>query len=426
MPSVSQPDPPGLMHDDPRLLPPWRGSSSFLGTFITDFCGSPQIYPQICAHPQSRCGLWHDHCATSIVGCVEGNAGEPIVVAVGDRRLSNDIERIVAAAGRPLILATDAGSISRQAWTRAGAVVLDGSDPSMAALSELPRRGRVLLICRDEPTSEVWRRAVEVGVEQVLALPEDEARLIEAFAGMSSVTSAGRAPVVVVVGGRGGAGASVLCAAIGLCAPDGALIVDADPYGGGIDLLLGWEDMEGLRWPDIDMRSGRVSFDALRRALPHRRGLVVLSGDRSGGAGNIETIAGVIDSARAAGVPVVVDLSRRLGAISTVALERADLAVVLTPAEVRACASAALVAEAVRCTNPNVGVVVRGPAPGGLRATEVAKIVGVPLIAAMRPEPNLASRLDNGGLRLSRRSPLAGAARSVLALLSQESTGAAA
>ena len=28
-PGVHQPDPPGLIHDDPRLLPPWRGSSSF-------------------------------------------------------------------------------------------------------------------------------------------------------------------------------------------------------------------------------------------------------------------------------------------------------------------------------------------------------------------------------------------------------------
>lgn len=89
------------------------------------------------------------------------------------------------------------------------------------------------------------------------------------------------------------------------------------------------------------------------------------------------------------------------------ALERADLVVVVTTAEVRACAASALVARAVRTTNPNVGVVVRGPAPSGLRAPEVAEIVGVPLIAAMRPEPNLASRLDNGGLRLSRRSPLA-------------------
>lgn len=426
MPSVSQPDPPGLKHDDPRLLPPWRGSSSFLGTFITDFCGSLRIYPQIRVHPQSQCDLWHSHRATSRVERVEGNAGEPIVVAVGDRQLSNEIERIVAATGRPLILATDAGSIGRQAWTRAGAVVLDGADPSTDAVAELPRRRRVLLVCRAEPTNEVWRRAVEVGAELVLVLPADEGRLIDVCSAIPLTAATGRAPVIAVIGGRGGAGTSVLCAAIGLCAPNGALIVDADPLGGGIDLLLGWEDVDGLRWPDIDMRSGRVSFDALRRALPHRRGLVVLSGDRTGGGGNAETIAGVIDSAREAGVPVVVDLPRRLGATSVAALERADLVVVLTPAEVRACAAAALVVAAVQATNPNVGVVVRGPAPGGLRAAEVADIVGVPLIAAMRPEPNLASRLDNGGLRLSRRSPLVGAAQSVLALVSYEGTATAA
>ncbi|RIS95571.1 helicase, partial [Mycobacteroides abscessus] len=46
---------------------------------------------------------------------MEANTGQPIVVAVGDRQLSNEIERIVAAAGKPLVLATDAGSISRQA-----------------------------------------------------------------------------------------------------------------------------------------------------------------------------------------------------------------------------------------------------------------------------------------------------------------------
>ncbi|MEX3755795.1 septum site-determining protein Ssd [Mycobacteroides abscessus] len=357
---------------------------------------------------------------------MEANTGQPIVVAVGDRQLSNEIERIVAATGKPLVLATDAGSISRQAWTRAGAVVLDGADTSMAALAQLPRRSRVLLICRDEPTNEVWRRAVEVGAEQVLALPEDEATLVAALSAMPSTASAGRAPVIVVVGGCGGAGASVLCAAIGLRAPSGAMIVDADPYGGGMDLLLGWEDIPGLRWPDVDMRGGRVSFDALRRALPHRRGLVVLSGDRTGGGGNVETIAGVIDSAREAGVAVVVDLPRRLGASGVAALERADLVVVVTTAEVRACAASALVARAVRTTNPNVGVVVRGPAPSGLRAPEVAEIVGVPLIAAMRPEPNLASRLDNGGLRLSRRSPLAAAAQSVLSLVSQDGKASAA
>lgn len=355
-----------------------------------------------------------------MVECVEGLAGEPIVVAVGDRQLGNDIERIVAATGRPLILATNAGSIGRQAWARAGAVVLDGADPTLEEVTRLPRRSRVLLVCRDEPNNEVWRRAVAVGAEQVLALPEDEARLVDACSAIPSAGAAGRAAVIAVMGGRGGAGASVLCASIGLCAQGGALIVDADPYGGGIDLLLGWEDIEGLRWPDIDMRSGRVSFDALRRALPHRRGLVVVSGDRTGGGGNAEAVGGVIDSAREAGVPVIVDLPRRLGTTSSAALERADLVVVVTPAEVRACASAALVVTAVQATNPNIGVVVRGPAPSGLRPGEVAKIVGAPLIAAMRPEPNLGNRLDNGGLRLSRRSPLAGAAQSVLALVAYD------
>ena len=33
-PRVYQPDPPGLIHDDPRLLPPWRGSSHFYGRFL--------------------------------------------------------------------------------------------------------------------------------------------------------------------------------------------------------------------------------------------------------------------------------------------------------------------------------------------------------------------------------------------------------
>jgi hypothetical protein len=71
----------------------------------------------------------------------------------------------------------------------------------------------------------------------------------------------------------------------------------------------------------------------------------------------------------------------------------------------------------VRRVNPNVGLVVRGPAPGGLRAREVAEVAGVPLLAAMRPEPMLARQLEQGGVRLRRRSPLAAAAHRVLAVL---------
>jgi hypothetical protein len=67
--------------------------------------------------------------------------------------------------------------------------------------------------------------------------------------------------------------------------------------------------------------------------------------------------------------------------------------------------------------NPNLGLVVRGPSPGGLRAVEIADITGLPLLAAMKAEPQLAEQLECGGLRLRRRSALATAARRVLALL---------
>ncbi|KUI46370.1 hypothetical protein AU198_01755 [Mycobacterium sp. GA-1199] len=40
MSGVHQPDPPGLIHDDLRLLPPWRGSSLF-----QDFSHSGYVLP---------------------------------------------------------------------------------------------------------------------------------------------------------------------------------------------------------------------------------------------------------------------------------------------------------------------------------------------------------------------------------------------
>ena len=61
--------------------------------------------------------------------------------------------------------------------------------------------------------------------------------------------------------------------------------------------------------------------------------------------------------------------------------------------------------------NPNLGLVVRGPSPGGLRAAEIADITGLPLLASVRAQPQLAEQLERGGLRLGRRSALAAAAQ---------------
>ena len=114
---------------------------------------------------------------------------------------------------------------------------------------------------------------------------------------------------------------------------------------------------------------------------------------------------------------MVCDLPRRLTEATHAALDSVELVVLVSRCDVRACAAAAAVVPVLRAINPNLGLVVRGPAPGGLRAAEVADIAGAPLLASMRAEPGLADQLERRGLRLGRRTALAAAARSVLAVL---------
>jgi hypothetical protein len=113
----------------------------------------------------------------------------------------------------------------------------------------------------------------------------------------------------------------------------------------------------------------------------------------------------------------VCDLPRQVSAACAKALELADLVVAVTGCDVRGVAATAALTSAIRSINPNVGLVLRGPAPGGLTARDAVEVVGVPMLATMRPEPMLAQRLDQRGLRLRRRSPLAVAARRVLDVL---------
>ena len=103
--------------------------------------------------------------------------------------------------------------------------------------------------------------------------------------------------VVGVIAGRGGGGASVFAAALAQSAAD-ALLVDADPWGGGIDLVLGCEGETGLRWPDLALQGGRLSYASLRDALPQRCGVSVLSGSRAGSDIGAAPLGAVIDWAR--------------------------------------------------------------------------------------------------------------------------------
>ncbi|WP_422744222.1 septum site-determining protein Ssd [Mycobacterium sp. WMMD1722] len=344
----------------------------------------------------------------------------PAVLAlVSDPGLRDDVDRVAAAAGLRVVHTGEPSS--RKVWTAAAAVLLDIDGARRCAAMALPRRDRVILLQRAEPLECHWRAAISVGATVVVVLPRQDGELIAALSEAAEARTADhrRGLTAAVIAGRGGAGASTLAAALAIWVQD-ALLVDADPWGGGVDLLMGAEHTTGLRWPDLTLGAGRVSWAALRDALPRLDGVSVLSTGRSGGEIGAAALSAVIDAGARGGTTVVCDVPRRSTAAAEAALDAADLVVLITTADVRACASSAAMAPWLTGTNPNVGVVVRGPAPGGLRAADVAAGIGLPLLAAMRPQPGLAAALEQGGMRLARRSPLAVTARRVIDMMRQQ------
>ncbi|HET9874945.1 MAG TPA: septum site-determining protein Ssd [Mycobacterium sp.] len=342
--------------------------------------------------------------------------------------LRDEVERVGAAVGVRVVHAADSAP-SRKTWSAAAAVILDEDAAARCGRGPLPRRAHVIVVSSAEPTGATWQAAISVGAQRVLTLPDDGNELVRELAEAGeAVRDDGRntlsGEVIAVVGGRGGAGASLFAAALAHTAGD-ALLVDLDAWGGGIDLLIGSENTSGLRWPDLALQGGRLTWPAVREALPRLRSVSVLSGTRRGYEPDACAVDAVVDAGRRGGVTVVCDVPRVMTDVAETALDAADLVVVVSPCDVRACAASSAIAPRLRDVNPNLGVVVRGPSPGGLRAAEVADITGLPLLASMRAEPRLTEWLEHGGLRLPRRSALAAAARRVLDLLSSHRSTAA-
>jgi secretion/DNA translocation related CpaE-like protein len=356
--------------------------------------------------------------------------GQPrALVVVSDDELLDDLLRLAAAAGCELARAPDA-TAARSAWSTSLLILLDEAAARDCARAGLARRQRVVVVSRGEPPGGLWQHAVAVGAEQVVALPEGESWLVAALADAAEgVSRPGR--VLAVVGGRGGAGASVLAVAVAVVAAaqgEQTMLVDCDPLGGGLDLLLGAEDTHGVRWPDLSLSAGRVPAASLRAALPAPalasagpRGLTVLSCDRAGAGPRPGALVSVLSAGRRAGETVVCDLPRYPTETALAAVDAADLTVVVVPAEVRSTAAAARVVGVLRQRGGLLGLVVRGPAPGGLTARDVAGAVGVPLLHAMRPQPGLAGSVERGVIPGRRRGPLAAAARAVLDELASRS-----
>lgn len=193
--------------------------------------------------------------------------------------------------------------------------------------------------------------------------------------------------VIAVVGGNGGAGASTFAAVLAAAA-ERAVLVDLDPVGGGLDVLLGIEQVPGARWSGLQVDGGRLDPQLLDDGLPWWHAVPVLAADTTPPA---TAVVPLLDAAAVLGT-VVVDLPRVDTPARAAALRCASFVVIVAVAEVRELAAA----RAVLGTLPGLatGVVLRA---GSVADRDAARHLGAPLVASL-PRPA-------GRLHLDRSTP---------------------
>lgn len=329
-----------------------------------------------------------------------------------DPTLLDEVLRLSAAAGVVPEIAGDVTAALRS-WGAAPVVVV-GADlvPELLHLGPRRRPG-VHLLAWGGVADEMFRHAVALGAENVAELPRSDAWLLELLAETGEGPSA-EALTLGVIGGSGGSGATTFACALGLAAArrGDACLVDTDPLGPGVDRVLGFDRMDGVRWDALQQTTGRLSARALREALPRRDGLGVLTWT-PGAAASLQAFAVREALAAAArGHPVVVlDLARG-GPLTEELVNRCHQVVVMVRANLPGLTSAARLVARLGAPG-TVGLVVRG---SGVEATEAARMVGGPVLAVMGDQRGLDEAVDLGqGPLRSRRSVLARAADEVLA-----------
>jgi secretion/DNA translocation related CpaE-like protein len=345
------------------------------------------------------------------------------MIVSDDPSIIDDLLRLAAAADVETELARNAEQ-ARQGW-HWPSLVLVGDDLAAALAGDAPpRRPGVVVVASAGHTGDLYRLAIEIGAQDVARLPDEETWLIDALAAAAEPVD-GWGGTVCVMGSRGGAGASVLSAALGLTAArDGlrTLLVDGDPLGGGVDIVLGIEDQEGARWPHFADRRGRLSAANLYEALPRLGDLSVLSWGRDGPVTvTPEAARSLLDAAVRAFDLVIADIPRHRGEIGRAALAAADTLLLVVPAEVRATMAADALGTDLRDQITDTRLIVTGPAPGGVTPETVSRALDLPLAGVLQRDRKTATALEEGGITGSlRRGPLVDLCKQLVPTLNHE------
>lgn len=350
----------------------------------------------------------------------------PLVVTE-DPELLDEILTIAAAAGMEVTAAVDPREAAAH-WDTAPLVLLDARLADRLPGAGLAGRPGLVLVRPDSTDTGTSRRSPQLRHDRIIPLPAGSEVLLASLAECHEGSPQGR--LVGVIAGSGGAGASVVAAALALtaAAPAGnGWLVDLDPAGGGLDLLLGLEGEPGLRWPGLHGTSGRLDCAALRDALPVLRSVAILSCDRTQRGGpEALAVEATLAAIRRGGGTAIVDLPRQPSAARAVALAAIDQLLVVVAAEVRSVAAAhRLLDELPEASAPVSAVVQVGP-PGLLAADQIAAALGVPLGGQFVRESTVREALVQGRPPALRRGSLARMCEALAADLTSQPAPAAA
>lgn len=337
--------------------------------------------------------------------------GPSVLLATADVALRAEVQRLAASVGVALTVVADGGGLLRR-WQTSSMVLLGADQVGATADLRPPRRSGVVLVSSGPVDTDLLRPALDLGVGEVAELPSAGAWLATALADLEHATADAR--VVGVLGGCGGAGATTFAAALGqVGARSGAtLVLDADPWGPGVDRVLGLEQADGVGWEQLAGSHGRLAARDLREGVPRRGHLGVLTW-RRGGVPRLpapDQVGEVLAAARRGHDLVVIDLPR-LGEARDQLAAHCDLVVVVVPTTVAGVASSVRAAAGLD-TPARAGLVLRG------RATDeeaACRATGLPLLATMGSQRGMDEAVDLGlGPVRSFRGPLGRAAAEVL------------
>lgn len=314
------------------------------------------------------------------------------LIATADEQLLDDALRWCAAVGAVPEVAPDVTS-TRRSWRQASLVLVGEDLASTLAGAALPRREHVVLLARQP--DDWWPDAVALGAVAVCS-PHEEERILDTLA--AALDGRGEACLVSVVGGSGGVGASTIVAALGLAAGRRglrSLLFDADPLGGGLELLMGAEGVEGLRWHDFDATRGRLSAGSLVDVLPARHGVFTLSWDQSGPAVLPDAVPSVLTAAVRGFDLVVADVPRHLDRHGVDVVGRSVLTALVVAEDVCGVGAARHVLERLQQVATSI-VVVSVSRPGGIGPAAVSEALGLPVLARHRVDRRIRTAVDRG------------------------------